>query len=204
MGDAGSGFCVAGGEPLIVQRLHDYLPKLLYPVRSGVHSNTAFALILAADYAGVTRDATLSYLIGAAAEAWFKGDRDCPAWGEPSGEDFLSPALTEALLMQRVLPQQWFESWLDRFFPRLGEGEPRVLFTPAVVSDRSDGRIAHLDGLNLSRAWCWRGIAAASAHAAALREAADAHLQASLPYVAGDYMGEHWLASFAALALCEG
>lgn len=183
---------------LIVERLTAYLPKLTYPVRSGVHSNTAFALILALDYAAAAHDTALAALIAARARDWFDADADCTAWGEPSGEDFLSPALTEALLMRRVLIHDAFDAWLARFFPRLGESQPAILFTPASVSDRSDGRIAHLDGLNLSRAWCWRNIAPS------LAAAADSHLAASLPHVAGDYMGEHWLASFALLALSEG
>ncbi len=183
---------------LIVEHLHAYLPKLTYAVRSGVHSNTAFALILALDYADATHDVALRGLIETRAKAWFDADENCPAWGEPSGEDFLSASLTEALLMRRVLVHDAFETWLGRFFPKLSAREPAILFTPASVSDRSDGRIAHLDGLNLSRAWCWRGIAPE------FNEAADVHLAASLPHVAGDYMGEHWLASFALLALSEG
>lgn len=107
--------------------------------------------------------------------------------------------------MRRVLEPKAFRAWLKAFLPRLGRGEPQTLFTPATVSDRTDGKIAHLDGLNLSRAWCWRGIASAlpakdPLRAAAL-DAARLHLAASLPHVTGDYMGEHWLASFALLAL---
>ncbi|BCW87199.1 hypothetical protein sos41_03260 [Alphaproteobacteria bacterium SO-S41] len=189
---------------LIIERLHTYLPKLTYAVRSGVHSNTAFALILALDYADAAHDTALRGLIGTRAKAWFDGDKNCPAWGEPSGEDFLSASLTEALLMRRVLVHDAFGDWLGRFFPQLADSQPSILFIPASVSDRSDGRIAHLDGLNLSRAWSWRGIADATANGAALHAAADAQLAASLPHVAGDYMGEHWLASFALLALSEG
>lgn len=174
---------------LIVARLHAYLPKLTYPVRSGVHSNTAFALILALDYAEAKGDGALRDLIQARARDWFGKDEGCTAWGEPSGEDFLSASLTEALLMKRVLKDR-FEDWFARFMP----ATPPHLLRPVTVSDRSDGRIAHLDGLNLSRAWCWRGIGREAA-------AAEAHLAASLPHVAGDYMGEHWLASFALLAL---
>jgi hypothetical protein len=127
---------------------------------------------------------------------------DAQAW-EPSGDDFLSPTLVEAQAMRRTLAPAAFEMWIDRFLPRLSRGEPRTLFAPAVVSDRSDGKIAHLDGLNLSRAWCWRSLAPAldgKARAAALA-AAERHLEASLPHVAGDYMGEHWLATYALLAL---
>ncbi len=132
----------------------------------------------------------------------YGGDRNCPAW-EPGGDDFLSSSLTEALLMRRILPDADFRAWFDAFLPDLAAGEPRSLFTPAFVSDRSDGKIAHLDGVNLSRAWCWRGLAGALEPALAdlARDTAEAHLDASLPHVAGDYMGEHWLATFALLAL---
>ena len=105
--------------------------------------------------------------------------------------------------MSRVLPSEGFAEWFAAFLPRMGEKQPRSLFTPATVSDRSDGKIAHLDGLNLSRAWCWRSIAPllASGDRAIALGAAEEHLAAALPHVAGDYMGEHWLASFALLAL---
>jgi hypothetical protein len=134
---------------------------------------------------------------------WFGQDRDCQAW-EPGGDEFLSSALTEALLMSRVLGSD-FADWFDLFLPQAALGEPATLFTPATVSDRSDGKIAHLDGLNLSRAWCWRGIAAALPMGHAAREpallTAQQHLDAALPHLGDDYMGEHWLATFALLAL---
>lgn len=181
-------------------RFKAFLPKLTYPVRSGTHNCTAFALRLALDY----EDAELTELIGSRAAHWFGEDADCQAW-EPSGEDFLSPALMEAELMRRVLPSADFAAWFDRFLPRLGDGEPASLFEPAVSSDRSDGKLAHLDGVNLSRAWCWRSIAEAlpqgDPRRARMSDAAERHLAASLPAVEGDYMGEHWLASFALLAL---
>jgi hypothetical protein len=138
------------------------------------------------------------------ARGWFLNDRDCQAW-EPGGDEFLSSALTEALLMSRVLPKADFTIWFDHFLPVAATGRPASLFTPAIVSDRSDGKIAHLDGLNLSRAWCWRAIADAlgPGHPVSHRAAqtAQTHLDASLPHVTGDYMGEHWLATFALLAL---
>ncbi len=180
-----------------------FLPRADYPVRAGVHSNTAFALALAHEYARVAGEGSLARLLEAKARDWYGQDVDCQAW-EPSGDDFLSPALVEAELMRRVLPAEAFTVWLARFLPHLREGRPATLFRPARVSDRSDGKIAHLDGLNLSRAWCWRGIArSAGDHALSTlaATAADAHLAASLPHVTGDYMGEHWLASFALLAL---
>ncbi|MGQ0559525.1 MAG: DUF2891 domain-containing protein [Sphingosinicella sp.] len=191
-------------EPLaraFAVRFSAYLPKLTYPIRTGTHFNTAFALVLALRWAEAN-DGALAGLIGTRAGDYYSGDRDCPAW-EPGGDDFLSGALTEALLMRAVLAPAQFQGWFAKFLPRLGEGEPASLFIPAFVSDRSDGKIAHLDGVNLSRAWCWRGLADALDGPAAERTlaAADAHLDASLPHVAGDYMGEHWLATFALLAL---
>jgi hypothetical protein len=182
-------------------RFKAYLPKLTYPIRTGTHFNSAFAMILALDWAEAN-DNALATLIRQRAQAYYGGDRNCPAW-EPGGDDFLSSALTEALLMRRVLADGPFRDWFDLFLPDLAAGEPRSLFTPAFVSDRSDGKIAHLDGVNLSRAWCWRGLADAldPALAELARRTADEHLDASLPHVAGDYMGEHWLATFALLAL---
>jgi len=186
-----------------VARFREFLPKADYPVRAGVHSNTAFALALAHDYALIAADEGLRALVEAKAADWYGADRACQAW-EPSGDDFLSPALMEAELMRRVLSPDAFAPWFTGFLPDLAEGRPATLFQPARVSDRSDGRIAHLDGVNLSRAWCWRGLAGALGDgpvAILAREAADRHLAASLPHISGDYMGEHWLASFALLAL---
>ena len=177
--------------------LRDYLRVLTYPITTGTHFNTAFALILSRDWAR-QHDALLLQEIDPYARAAFAGRSDYQGW-EPGGDEFLSPALTVALLMARVLPAQDYAPWLDSFLP-----SPRLpqLFRPAIVSDRSDGKIAHLDGLNLSRAWCLLEIArAASGRATELRHVADGHLSAALDQVAGDYMGEHWLASFALLAL---
>ena len=149
-------------------------------------------------------DAGLTALFAEKARAWHLGDRDAPAW-EPSGDDFLSATLVTAVALRRLLPEDEFLPWLRAYLPRAAQRQPRALFTPATVSDRTDGKIAHLDGLNLSRAWCWREIAASlpagDPLAAAAIETAEAHLAASLPHVARDYMGEHWLASFAVLAL---
>jgi len=185
-------------------RLTAFLPRADYPVRAGVHSNTAFVLALAGDYAATVGDPDLASLIEAKARAWYGADADCQAW-EPSGDDFLSPALIEGELMRRILAPAEFRDWFARFLPGAAEGRPAALFHPARVSDRSDGKIAHLDGLNLSRAWCLRGLASALDGAdprrALFTAAADRHLAASLPHVAGDYMGEHWLATFALLAL---
>jgi hypothetical protein len=186
------------------ERFKTYLPKLTYPIRTGTHFNTAFALILAGEWAAAN-DPALARLIGERARAYYGEDRDCQGW-EPGGDDFLSPSLTEALLMKRVLSREDFTAWFSSFLLDLDIRWPKSLFTPAFVSDRSDGKIAHLDGVNLSRAWCWRGLANAlePGLAALARETADRHLEASLPHVAGDYMGEHWLATFALLALDPG
>ena len=191
-------------EPLaraFAERFASYLPRLTYPIRTGSHFNTAFALILALDWADVN-DGELAGSIRARSRAWFGEDRAYQGW-EPGGDDFLSGGLAEALLMRRVLDEAEFAAWFGAFLPEAAAGVPRSLFTPAFVSDRSDGKIAHLDGLNLSRAWCWRQLAGTLAPALAdlARRTADEHLDASLPHVAGDYMGEHWLATFALLAL---
>jgi hypothetical protein len=196
----------AAVEPLarvIAAGFRTYLPKLTYPIRVGTHFNSSFALTLARDWA-VVHDSDLVTLIDARARDWFGNDRDCQAW-EPGGDEFLSSALCEALLMARVLPTDAFTAWFDAFLPRAAAGLPATLVTPAHVSDRSDGKIAHLDGLNLSRAWCWRSIADAlpSGHPAIAhaQASADLHLSASLPHLDDDYMGSHWLATFALLAL---
>jgi len=187
-----------------VRRFEDYLPLATYPGRAGVHSNTAFALLLAREYAVAARNSGFAGLCADAALRWYRGDRGCPAW-EPSQDEFLSPALTEAALMADVMPNEDFAAWLAAFLPQAARGEPATLFSPATVSDRTDGKIAHLDGLHLSRAWCWRRILAdlpASDPLRARAQAAiDAHLTSALGHVADDYAGEHWLATFAVLAL---
>lgn len=183
------------------QRMHAYLPRLTYAIRTGTHFNTAFALLLARGWAG-ERDPALVSLIDDRALHWFGQDRACPGW-EPSGDDFLSSALIEAVAMQQCLPAPAFSRWFGDFLPDLAQRRPATLFTPAIVSDRSDGKIAHLDGVNLSRAWCWRRLAKALGgdarrHAEA---AAEDHLAAALPFIDVDYAGTHWLATYAALAL---
>jgi hypothetical protein len=187
-----------------VKRFQTFLPLASYPVRVGTHFNTAFALRLTLDYAEGAGDAALAALCRQRAMLWHAADQDCQAW-EPSQDEFLSPALMEAALMRRVMAPDAFPGWFDAFLPRLDRREPATLFLSASVSDRSDGKIAHLDGLNLSRAWCWREIASAlpadDLRRGIALEAAETHLVAALPHVTGDYMGEHWLASFALLAL---
>ena len=183
-----------------------FLPKATYPIRVGTHFNTAFAIALSHTYAVAHGDAHLTAVLSQAAERWYIADADCQAW-EPGSDEFLSSALMEAECLRRVLPAPVFASWFAKFLPRLAAGAPQTLFTPAMVSDRSDGKIAHLDGLNLSRAWCWRHLATTmSDDDPRLRIALDAairHIEASLAHVAGDYMGEHWLATFALLAIDE-
>jgi hypothetical protein len=183
-------------EPLaraFAERLRHYLEILTYPIRVGTHFNTAFALILSLEWSE-NFDASLAALIKHRARQWFGSDRGCQAW-EPGGDEFLSSALTEALCMARVLPTADFSPWFAAFLPQLTAREPATLFTPATVSDRSDGKIAHLDGLNLSRAWCWRELG--------YDEVADVHLASAMPHLSGEYAGEHWLASFALLALLD-
>ncbi len=188
-------------------RFRDFLPKAHYPIRTGVHSSTAFAIALAQDYAVAAGDTALSGLFAEKVRAWYLADRDAPAW-EPSGDEFLSATLMEAECLRRLLPPAEFAPWFKAFLPRAAQRQPATLFTPAVVTDRTDGKIAHLDGLNFSRAWCWRELAAALPPDDPLSVVAEAtaqeHMAASLPHVAGDYMGEHWLASFALLALTAG
>ncbi|UAW98904.1 DUF2891 domain-containing protein [Halopseudomonas nanhaiensis] len=179
-----------------------YLPRLLYPIRSGAHNNTAFALLLAGDFA-FRFDPGLHEQISEQASRYFLPDRDYQGW-EPGGEDFLSPGWQEALLMQQVLGDA-FPAWFDAFLPHLADGSPAQLLHPVQVSDRSDGRLAHLDGLNLSRAWCMRevaeGLPADHRTRAILVTAAESHLQAGAGHLQDDYMGEHWLATFLVLAL---
>jgi hypothetical protein len=193
-------------ERAFVARYHDYLPRAAQPLRGGTHPNSAFGLAFAIDYARACDEPELRALCEAKARAWFGGDRDYPAAWEPSGSDFLSPALAEADLMRRVLAPDEFATWLARFLPWFLSGEPATLFTPAVPTDRGDPQIVHLDGLSFSRAWCFDGIAEAlpkgDGRIAVATEAAAVHRLAGMDGLqSGDYMGAHWLASFAALAL---
>lgn len=181
------------------KRLGGYLEVLTYPITVGTHFNSAFALVLAREWAE-GRDPALVAAIDGWASSAFAGRKDYAGW-EPGGDEFLSPVLTAALLMSRVLPAPAFSAWFDTLVVANGwlERECR----PVHVSDRSDGKIAHLDGLNLSRAWCLTGIDRAlerSAGHALLGELATSHFGAGIDHVAGDYAGEHWLASFALLA----
>lgn len=190
----------------IVQRYTDFLPRQTYPIRVGTHSNTAFGLTFALDYARSVGDRKLEELIVRRTYTYFSKDRDCPAAWEPGGNDFLSPCLIEADLMRRILLPVEFRSWVGRFLPGLRNRKPQKLFRPATVADRTDPQIVHLDGLNLSRAWCMLGIASSFApddpSHRVLTRSAQSHAQAALPHItSGDYMGEHWLASFAVYML---
>lgn len=206
-GEANAGLWRAALAPLetwIAEALPAYLKRLSYPIRAGVHSNTAFALILSLHYARTTGRHHLENTIIGAARRYYSGDRDYPAHYEPSGDDFLSGGLTEALLLAYCLPPADFAAWFATFLPGWEDAGPP--YRPALVSDRSDAKIVHLDGLNLSRCWCLRGIAAAlpeeSPAKSGLLMAASAHEAASLPHIdSGDFVGEHWLASFAMLAV---
>jgi hypothetical protein len=188
-------------------RLASFLPKQNYPIRTGVHPNTAFALAFAWDFAKTSGDAGLEALASERARSYFGSDRAYPAAWEPGGEDFFSPALMEADLMRRVLPAPEFVRWFEGFFPGAAAGRfTHNLMTPAQVTDRTDPKLVHLDGLNLSRAWCMQSIAAAlpAGHPARtfLAEAARRHADDALGHIAtGDYAGEHWLASFAVYLL---
>lgn len=180
----------------------EFLPRQEYPIRHGVHANTAFGLAFALDYARAVGDAELAAAISSAALRYYADDRVCPLGWEPSGADFLSPCLEEAALMARVLDNEDYLVWLSAFLPDLFR---TAELAPANVSDRSDPQIVHLDGLNLSRAWDLYAIADVlpdAGDARRLRAWAEKHLEASLPFVASEhYEGSHWLGSFAVYAL---
>ena len=205
-GDPDAPRWTAAMEPLaaaLTRSFLTWLPKATYPLRVGNHPNSSFALSRALPYAQA-RQPELAEAIEAAARHWYAADADYPGGWEPSGHDFLSPALAEAELMAGLLPRQEFRTWLAAFLPGIVSREPAALFTPAFVSDSSDGQIAHLHGLNLSRAWCWRRLAetlpAGDPRVTACLDAMRQHAEASLPHVTGeDYMVTHWLAAYAVL-----
>ncbi len=179
----------------IAQAYQDFLPKLVYPIRVGEHSNTAFGLVFALDYARTVGDTALEASIVQHTLRLYKADKDCPITWEPSGYDFLSPCLQEMDLMQKVLSKEEFTLWSKAFLPALFDGKSTL--KPAEVLDRSDGKLVHLDGLNFSRAWCLYSVKDCSS----CRAIADEHLNFSLPKITdGDYAGGHWLASFALYA----
>jgi hypothetical protein len=189
-------------ESEIAARLKAYLPKLRYPIRIGEHSQTAFSFGLAYDWAVATGDAPMREALAAKARAFYANDRACPLAYEPGGEDFLSPCLAEADLMRRVLSPAEFAPWLRGFLPQIPARRGVPWLEPAIVTDRADPKLAHLDGLNLSRAWMLRGIAAGlppgDHRRAVLLHASEAHAAAALPAVTGEhYSGGHWLGTFA-------
>jgi len=189
-------------EEAALGRLEDWLPKLSYPVRIGEHSQTAFALSLMLDYSRVTGDAKFADLLASKARQFYLGDKNCPLNYEPSGEDFLSPCLGEADLMRRVLPSAEFARWLGTFLPQISDVKKGVWLQPVVSPDPSDPKLAHLDGLNLSRAWMLEGISAGlpkgDKRLPMIMAAAEEHRRAGLAAVTGKhYEGGHWLGSFA-------
>jgi hypothetical protein len=193
---------IAPLEQEAAQRFAAWLPKLSHPIRVGEHSQTAFALGLAWDWAAVTHDEAAAALLRERAMAYYAQDRACPLAYEPSGEDFLSPCLGEADLMRRLLAPKQYASWLERFMPGIPTKGRADWLVPGVVTDRSDPKLAHIDGLNLSRAWMLEGMAIGlppgDRRRASLLAAARAHALASLPAVTGAYYeGGHWLGTFA-------
>jgi len=193
-------------EPLaraFAERFKEFLPLLTYPITVGTHFNTAFSLVLAREWSK-GRDPELCKKIDIWAMQTFGNKSNYAGW-EPGGDEFLSPVLCAALLMSDIMTSGEFVPWFEELV--LSNGWLERECHPVTVSDRSDGKIAHLDGLNLSRAWCLRRIARAlgdvSSASPLLKARGDEHLDTALPHVAGDYMGEHWLASFALLALLQ-
>jgi len=189
-------------EVLAAQKLERWLPKLHYPIRIGEHDQTAFSFGLMWDWAGVANDSQMKVALVEAAERFYRQDRNCPLSYEPSGQDFLSPCLAEADFMRRVLEPAAFGRWLSDFLPQIPTHGNADWLRPAVVTDRSDPKLAHIDGLNLSRAWMLQGIAhgleRSDRRLPALLAAANSHRAAALPNVTGEhYEGGHWLGTFA-------
>jgi hypothetical protein len=189
-----------------VRRLQTWLGKLSYPVRSGEHSNTAFGLGLALDYARISGRKEFADIIERRIRDFYLQDRACPLNYEPSGEDFLSPCLAEADAVRRVLSKQEFAGWLAQFLPQIAHDGSAQWLRPAVSADPSDGKLAHLDGLNLSRAWMLNGVASGlpenDTRRTSLRAVADDHTNDGLRAVTGaHYEGGHWLGSFAVYLL---
>ena len=193
-------------EAAAVARIRDWLPKLHYPIRVGEHSQTAFAFGLIRDWSVVAGNEAMRSLIDERSRSYYLADINCPLAYEPSGEDFLSPCLAEADLMRRVLAPAEYSRWLTAFLPGIPHKTNGDWLQPGVVTDRQDPKLAHIDGLNLSRAWMLRGIAAGlpagDSRRAALEVAASRHAEAALPEVTGEhYEGGHWLGTFAVYLL---
>ncbi len=185
---------------LIVEKYIEFLPKLNYPIRVGEHPNTAFGLSFAYDFALALNHEELKALIEKRARDFYMPDQNCPISWEPSGFDFLSPCLEEAAIMKRVLTMDQFRSWIDAFLPQLKD--PYFELAPGIVSDRTDGKLVHLDGVNFSRAWSLNKIAEDMPEFDHLKNIANQHINYSLPSIIDDnYEGGHWLGSFAIYAL---
>lgn len=185
---------------VMVSSYIDFLPKLNYPIRVGEHPNTAFGLSFAYDYAVTAGEKDLANLIKKRARDFYSKDQGCPLSWEPSGFDFLSPCLEEAALMKRVLPAEEFTTWITTFLPQLKDAQFDM--PVGTVSDRSDGKLVHLDGVNFSRAWSLNYIAREMPEYTHLNQVAIDHINKSLPNIVGDhYEGGHWLGSFAIYAL---
>ncbi|MBD1262068.1 DUF2891 domain-containing protein [Maribacter polysiphoniae] len=185
---------------IIVQGYIDFLPKLNYPIRVGEHSNTAFGMSLAWDYAKTMNHLELQEIIKKSVKRFYIKDIECPLEWEPSGFDFLSPCLQEADVVRKVLTAKEFKHWIKNFLPQLTK--PSFVMEPGKVSDRTDGKLVHIDGLNFSRAWCLYGIAKTLPEYSYLNKIADEHLSYSLPSIVDDnYEGTHWLGTFALYAL---
>lgn len=189
-------------EVEIVKKMTAWLPNLAYPVRLGTHNQSAFAFGLMLDYARTVGNTEFEALLTERTRTFFGGDTGCPIGYEPSGEDFLSPCLMEADLMRRVMSAEEFSTWLAAFLPGIPDDGSAGWLTPAIVKDATDGKLVHLDGVNLSRAWALEGIASAlnegDPRISSLQAAADVHKEAGIQAVSdAHYAGSHWLASFA-------
>ena len=185
---------------LISLRFVEFLPKLYYPIRVGEHTNTAFGMSFAYDYAVTLEDESLKSMIEQRAKDFYLTDKDCPITWEPSGFDFLSPCLQEVDIMRKILSKNQFDKWIQKFLPQLKK--EKFSIAPGIVSDRTDGKLVHLDGVNFSRAWVLYALGNQYQDYKHLTSLADTHVSKSLPYVVGDsYEGGHWLGSFAIYAL---
>ena len=185
---------------LLVTKYLEFLPKLNYPIRVGEHTNTAFGLTFAYDYALTLNDQELKNMIEKRARDFYLNDANCPISWEPSGFDFLSPCLEEAAIMKRIMPKEEFKTWIGNFLPQLKSVDFEI--ETGKVSDRTDGKLVHLDGVNFSRAWSLNKITEDLPEYQHLKNVANQHINYSLPSIVGDsYEGGHWLGSFAIYAL---
>jgi hypothetical protein len=188
--------------------LKQWLPKLQNPIRIGEHNQTAFSFGQMWDWAEISGDKEMTEVLRNAADRFYRRDRNCPIQYEPSGEDFLSPCLAEADFMARALDGPAYQDWLRQFLPELNKSQSKPWLAPAIVSDRSDPKLAHIDGLNLSRAWMQENIAhhlnPTDKRIAILQRSAAQHRAAALPQVTGEhYEGGHWLGTFAVYLISQ-